>query len=126
MIVSELRYCAIRTKIFRIFTQLCPPCAYQRRISSPLTFRHTYEHNPGPMPNNLKNWQKHLCQAFGRHRLAHALLLACDDQESKEYAARFIAKLVLCGIPPCEACNDCNQVNAGQHLNVEWVLSATS
>lgn len=79
----------------------------------------------GPMPTTLKNWQKHLCQAFGRNRLAHALLLVGDDQEDKQHAARFIAKLVLCGSPPCERCNDCSQVNAGQHLNVEWVQSTT-
>jgi len=78
------------------------------------------------MPNTLKNWQRHLCQAFGRGRLAHALLLVGDDQEGKEHAARFIAKLALCAQSLCERCNDCNQVNAGQHVNVEWVQSATS
>lgn len=78
------------------------------------------------MPNTLKNWQRHLHQAYRRGRLAHALMLAGEDQEGKEHAARFIAKLVLCEKSVCEACNDCDQINAGQHLNVEWVQSATS
>ncbi len=95
-----------------------------------LTFGCSYE-QVVLMSLTLEDWQKHLCRAFERKRLAHALLFVGDDESNKDHAARFTTKLILCEgrqakTLPCETCGECKKADSKQHLNVEWVTSESS
>ncbi len=62
-----------------------------------------------------------LADTAAENRLPHALLLCGERGSGRRTAARYIAKLFLCGASPCEACPVCARINADAHPDVIWV-----
>lgn len=56
-----------------------------------------------------------------KRRLPHAILLHGAQGCGKKTMAKYIAKLFLCGAPPCESCAVCRNIDAGQHPDVIFV-----
>ena len=48
------------------------------------------------------------------NRLPHAILLYGDRGAGKRVMAKYAAKLLLCGAPPCESCAVCKKINASR------------
>lgn len=65
--------------------------------------------------DNIKN---RLDAAAADNRLPHAILLYGDRGVGKRVVARYAAKLLLCGAPPCESCAVCGKINADAHPDV--------
>lgn len=51
-------------------------------------------------------------------RLPHALLLCGDRGVGRRVMANYAAKLILCGVPPCESCAVCRKINSEAHPDV--------
>ncbi len=54
-------------------------------------------------------------------RLPHAILLHGERGTGKRVMANYIAKLFLCGAPPCEDCAVCTKINTDAHPDVIFV-----
>lgn len=54
-------------------------------------------------------------------RLPHAILLYGERGIGKRTMAKYIAKLFMCGSPPCENCNICSRINADAHPDIIFV-----
>ncbi len=54
-------------------------------------------------------------------RLPHAILLHGEQGIGKKTLAKYIAKLFLCGAPPCDSCPACRNIDAGAHPDVIFV-----
>ena len=57
-------------------------------------------------------------------RLPHAILLHGSEGCGKKTTARYIAKLMLCGAPPCEDCPICRMTDKDEHPDVIFVRLA--
>lgn len=57
-------------------------------------------------------------------RLPHAILLHGEQGSGRKVMAEYIAKLFLCGAPPCEDCPVCSKINSGAHPDVIFVKRA--
>lgn len=62
-----------------------------------------------------------LADTAAENRLPHAILLSGERGSGRRTAAKFIAKLFLCGAAPCESCSVCSRINAEAHPDVIWV-----
>lgn len=62
-----------------------------------------------------------LSDTAAENRLPHAILLCGDRGSGRRTAAKYIAKLFLCGAIPCENCPVCSKINAEAHPDVIWV-----
>lgn len=56
--------------------------------------------------------------AAAENRLPHAILLYGDRGVGKRVMARYAAKLLLCGAPPCENCAVCHKINNDAHPDI--------
>lgn len=59
-----------------------------------------------------------------KNRLPHAILLHGQQGVGKKTVARYIAKLFLCGAPPCDSCPACRNIDADSHPDVIFVKRA--
>lgn len=59
-----------------------------------------------------------------KSRLPHAILLHGQQGVGKKVTARYLAKLFLCGTPPCESCPVCRSINSDEHPDVIFVKRA--
>lgn len=57
-------------------------------------------------------------------RLSHAILLHGERGSGRRVMAGYIAKLFLCGAPPCDNCAVCSRIDARTHPDVIFVKSA--
>ncbi|MBP1543360.1 MAG: hypothetical protein J6A16_04630 [Oscillospiraceae bacterium] len=56
-----------------------------------------------------------------QHRLPHAILLYGERGTGKRVMANYIAKLFMCGAPPCDSCNTCSRIDANAHPDIIFV-----
>ncbi len=56
-----------------------------------------------------------------RSRLPHAIMLYGEKGSGRLVMANYIAKLFLCGEPPCEACSTCSRINNEAHPDVIFI-----
>ncbi|MGN0688385.1 MAG: hypothetical protein ACI4KA_09800 [Oscillospiraceae bacterium] len=56
-----------------------------------------------------------------RRHMPHAVLLHGERGSGRKVMAAYIAKLFLCGAPPCESCNVCAKIDACAHPDVIYV-----
>lgn len=54
-------------------------------------------------------------------RLPHAVLFHGERGTGRRTMANYIAKLFLCGAPPCEECTACSRINAEAHPDIIFV-----
>ncbi len=59
-----------------------------------------------------------------RSRLPHAIMLYGEKGSGRRVMANYIAKLFMCGAPPCEECSVCTKINADAHPDVIFVKRA--
>lgn len=65
--------------------------------------------------------KKRLDSAAAHGRLSHAVLIHGEQGAGKKVMARYAAKLMMCGAPPCENCNNCRLINSDSHPDVIFV-----
>lgn len=53
-----------------------------------------------------------------QNRLSHAILLHGENGSGRLTTARYIAKLMMCGAPPCESCSCCKRIDENSHPDV--------
>lgn len=53
-----------------------------------------------------------------QNRLSHAILLHGENGSGRLTTAEYIAKLMMCGTPPCECCPNCNRIDEKAHPDV--------
>lgn len=58
--------------------------------------------------------------AAGDH-LPHAIMLYGEKGTGRRVMANYIAKLFMCGAPPCEECPTCSKINANAHPDIIFV-----
>ncbi len=68
--------------------------------------------------DSLKN---RLDSIAANHRLPHAIMLYGEKGTGRRVMANYIAKLFMCGTPPCESCPTCSKINANAHPDVIFV-----
>lgn len=68
--------------------------------------------------NSLK---ERLDSIAARDRLPHAIMLYGEKGTGRRTMANYIAKLFMCGTPPCEECPVCSKINANAHPDVIFV-----
>ncbi len=56
-----------------------------------------------------------------RGHLPHAILLNGERGIGRKVMAGYIAKLFLCGTPPCDNCAICSRIDAGTHPDIIYV-----
>ncbi len=54
-------------------------------------------------------------------RLPHAIMLYGEKGTGRRVMANYIAKLFMCGTPPCENCPTCGKINSNAHPDVIFV-----
>lgn len=65
--------------------------------------------------------KKRLDSAAAHNRLSHAVLIHGEQGAGKKVMARYIAKLMTCGAPPCESCRNCRLIDSDSHPDVIFV-----
>lgn len=65
--------------------------------------------------------KKQLDSFAAEGRLPHAILLCGERGFGRLIMASYIAKLFMCGTPPCESCPVCAKIDAGAHPDVIFV-----
>ncbi len=69
-----------------------------------------------------KNTLKERLDAIAaRDHLPHAIMLYGEKGTGRRVMANYIAKLFMCGAPPCEGCPTCSKINANAHPDVIFV-----
>lgn len=56
--------------------------------------------------------------AAAQNRLSHAILLHGENGSGRLTAAQYIAKLMMCGAPPCDGCHTCSRIDECTHPDV--------
>ncbi|MBQ9948352.1 MAG: hypothetical protein IJO91_08180 [Oscillospiraceae bacterium] len=56
-----------------------------------------------------------------QHRLPHAILLYGERGAGKRTMANYIAKLFMCGAPPCDSCAVCGKIDSDAHPDIIFV-----
>ncbi len=65
--------------------------------------------------------KRRLDSAAAHGRLSHAVLIHGEQGAGKKVMARYIAKLMMCGAPPCGSCNICRLIDGDSHPDVIFV-----
>ena len=65
--------------------------------------------------------KRRLDSAAAHGRLSHAVLIHGEQGAGKKVMARYIAKLMMCGAPPCGTCNICRLIDSDSHPDVVFV-----
>ena len=63
-----------------------------------------------------------LTSTAAENRLPHAILLTGEPGSGRRTIAKYIAKLFMCGAPPCGGCAACNKIDQDSHPDVIYVL----
>lgn len=63
-----------------------------------------------------------LTSTAAENRLPHAILLTGESGSGRRTTAKYIAKLFMCGAPPCGGCAACNKIDQDSHPDVIYVL----
>lgn len=63
-----------------------------------------------------------LTATASENRLPHSIQLTGEAGSGKRTMAKYIAKLFMCGAPPCEGCTVCNKIDQDNHPDVIYVL----
>ena len=66
-----------------------------------------------------------LTSTAAENRLPHAILLTGESGSGRRTIAKYIAKLFMCGAPPCGGCAACNKTRtATLTLSMFWTNAA--
>ena len=68
-----------------------------------------------------KTLKERLDTIAARDHLPHAIMLYGEKGTGRRVMANYIAKLFMCGAPPCEDCPTCSKINANAHPDVIFV-----
>lgn len=63
-----------------------------------------------------------LTDTAAENRLSHAILLSGEAGSGKRTMAKYIAKLFMCGAPPCESCAACKKIDQDTHPDIIYAL----
>lgn len=63
-----------------------------------------------------------LTDTAAENRLPHAILLSGEAGSGKRTMAKYIAKLFMCGAPPCESCAACKKIDQDNHPDIIYAL----
>lgn len=67
-----------------------------------------------------------LTDTAAEDRLSHAILLTGEAGSGKRTMAKYIAKLFMCGAPPCDNCPICSKIDQDNHPDIIYVLEECS
>ena len=65
--------------------------------------------------------KRRLDSAAAHGRLSHAVLIHGEQGAGKKVMARYAAKLMMCGAPPCGSCKNCRLIDSDSHPDVVFV-----